>query len=104
MSDIDTARQATIRLGICLGFCRGLRFAAHVCREAGRRDLAIKLTDLARSDLTYKLANMEEVDAQLVFAAALSDCAPAPAPVRRKPVLTLISNNKPADAWGWAGP
>jgi hypothetical protein len=100
----DQARQETIHLAMCVGFVRGLRFAAHVCREAGRRDLAIKLGDLARSDLTYKLANMEEVDAQLVFAAALSDCSPPPAPIKRKPMLVLISNNKPADAWGWAGP
>lgn len=100
----DQARQETLKLSMCIGFVRGLRFAAHVVREAGRRDLAIKLTDLARSDLTYKLANMEEVDAQLVFAAALSDCSPAPPPIKRKPTLVLISNNKPADAWGWATP
>ena len=69
---------------------RGLRFAASVARQSGQRDIAIKLTDLARSDLTYKLSNMEEVDAQVVFAAAVCDCA---VPVKRKPpTLVLISN------------
>ena len=85
----DNPRHTTIMLGINLGFVRGLRFAASIARQSGQRDLAIKLSDAARSDLTYRLANMEEVDAQVVYAAAVVDCA---VPVRRKPVLVLVSN------------
>lgn len=57
--------------------------AAHICRVAGERDLAIKLSDLARSDVAYKLASLEETEAQVVFAAAVTDCmAPAPPKLR----------------------
>ena len=89
----STARinAESLRVAMAVGFVRALRFSAHVARTSGQREVAIKLSDLARSDLTYKLANMEEVDAQVVFAAAVADCS-TPTPIRRKPVLTLISN------------
>ena len=79
------------------GYCRGLRFAASIARQSGDRQMAIKLTEVARSDLAYRLAQMDEVDAQVVYAAAVCDCT-TPVPAKRnatsRAVLALVSNEE----------
>jgi hypothetical protein len=85
-------RHTTIMLARYEGFASALRFAASIARQSGDRAWALKLSDLARSDITYRLANMDEVDAQVVYAAAVADCTPAP--VKRRPCLVLVEGGR----------